>query len=543
MAFVDNDPNSPAVAQQGQSAPVTAGGAGMAGVQKAANTPGVNVPAQPSAQLKDYLAANQSQATNFAGQIASDVGGKVQSTAQAIPQAVNTYTGQLYNVPTDAAVNNQVATHPGGLNDAQKATYQQELGASAKVPNAANTFETTQPYQNLTGQIQKNVETANLWNAGNNPASLSTALTPYEPQTATSGDRTLDALLISGTPGAYQQISNAVSPAAGLQGSLDAGTSKANASLRNAITQDQAATASANQAAQTYAQNLTAYLQSAVKSAQDKAKSTNSQVIADLKSGKITPDDASALGLNPDQANALVSAASTANADSAAANLGGLPIALTNYLLQGNPQDISAVNTATAQDYADVAALDSILGSNAPVVPITPDTASQAGKAPLQNYLDYASALKAANLSDQIAKLQLDAEQAAGAGQSANNAWGYDHFGGQSADDFNSYISGLNSRIGSDNSQIQALAAAAPTVPTAATLSEGNGGPNWQHIGEAGGATLANFPIATLAPIANAVAATDPNTMGDIATIAMPFATPVDEIKSIANDIGGWLGI
>jgi hypothetical protein len=546
MAFVDpNQPEAsagqnPAAAQQ---APVSAGGAGVAGGTKAAaSTPGVNVPAQPSAQLSAYLSANQPQAQAFAQNVAGTVGGQVNAAGNAVQSAANTYTGNLYTVPTDAATNAAVASSPASLTPEQRATFQQELGAAAKVPNAANTFEATGGYQDLTKGVQSAVEQANLFNSGNNVGNLTTALSPFETPQATSGDRTLDALLISQSPDAYKTIQQAVAPAANLQGNLDTATSQADQALRDAISSDNAATAGANQSAQTYAQNLTSYLNDAVKKAQDTATSTNARLAADLASGALTPDDIAALGLSQQDGDALIAAASAANADSAAAKMGGLPIALSNYLLQGSPTAINAANTATAKDYADAAALQSLMGDSAPAVPISAETAGQAGKAPLQNYLDYASALKAAGISDQIAKLQLDAEQAAGAGEAENNAYSYNHAGGVSPDEFNNYIAGINSRINADNSQIQSLAATAPTIPTAAAVSEATGGPDWQHIGESAGATLANMPLATLAPIVNAVPK-DPNVLGHIASVALPLIAPVDEIKSVAKSIGSWLGI
>ena len=64
--------------------PVSAGGAGAIAATKAANTPGQNIPAQPSAQLSAYLSANAPQASQMAGNIAGTVGNQVQAAGNAV---------------------------------------------------------------------------------------------------------------------------------------------------------------------------------------------------------------------------------------------------------------------------------------------------------------------------------------------------------------------------------------------------------------------------------------------------------------------------
>ena len=189
MATVDPNQQSAAGAQPvAQTAPVAAGGAGVAGgaTKQAAATAGVNVPQQKSAQLSAYLNANAPQATALGANVAGQVGNQVSAAQNAILPAVNTYTGQLAVTPTNSTVNQEVATAPASLSAADQQAYQQELAASSQAPNSAATFETTQPYQNLTSQIQNTVEQANLWNAGNNTANLQTALQPYEAPQATT---------------------------------------------------------------------------------------------------------------------------------------------------------------------------------------------------------------------------------------------------------------------------------------------------------------------------------------------------------------------
>lgn len=395
MAFVPPSqdeaqrPTGAQVNQIPQQTPISAGGAGVSGASKAANTPGQNVPAQPSAQLQSYLNANQPQAVQFAGQVAGQVGQNVQTAANAIQPAVNQFAQSIYTVPTDAAVNQQVETSPSGLTDQQKSIYQSELGASAKSPNVADTFETTQPYQDLTQNIQKTVDQANLWNQGNNIPALSSAIQPFEKSGETSGNTKLDALLLSQVPGAYNQIKQATAPAKNLQGQLATGTDQANTAMRDAIAKNTATTQAANQSAQTYATNLSKYLQDAMGNAQKTSGDTNAKILSDLKANTLTPEEQTILSANIPKYPVLQNASpwDILSGDMANATKAGVPVDLSQYLKQ-TPADISVYNAATPQQYSDIAMLQSLLGPNAPGFPISSATADQAGKIPTPESLN-----------------------------------------------------------------------------------------------------------------------------------------------------------
>jgi hypothetical protein len=505
------DPNqiTPAVQPASQtSAPVAAGGAGVAGT-KAPATPGQNVPQQPSAQLSAYLGANQPQTNQFAGQIASDVGGKVNAAGNAINPAVNAYTGNLYTVPTDTATNQAVSTAPSTLTPEQTQSFNTELQAGNNAPNSANTFETTSPYQSLTTNIQNAVEQANLWNSGNNPANLSTALQPYEAPTATQGDTTLDALLLSGTPGAYSQIQNAVAPAANLQNQLAAGTTQADTSLQNAIAQDQSTTAAATAAPQTYANNLTSYLQNAVNQATQGDTAQNAQILQDLQNNTPTPADLQTLGVTADQWATL---SSQMAADTTA------PINLASYLTQTAP-NATAQNIATPTQYADVAALQNILGGNAPVEPITSATANEAGTALTPSQLNSLN-IGQAEIDTQTAPLVAQAQAIISEGNSANAAYNSgDHFGGMDPGTFNNYINMLNSQLAGINQQLQTIYANNP-----------------QFSGQSDVSNPSSIVDKTLQNASNTAQRISP--VGSIANYL-----PINEISSVANTIGGWFGL
>ncbi len=520
MAFVDpNQPQVPALnAQQQQQAPVAAGGAGVSGAGKpAASTPGVNVPAQPSAQLSSYLSANKPQAEAFAGQVAGQVGSNINAAGQAIQPAVNAYTGNLYNVPTDANVNQAVATAPSTLTPEQKATYQTELGAAANVPNSANTFEASSGYTDLAKGIENAVSNASLWNSGNSIPNISSALQPFESPSSTEGVRTLDSLLLSQSPTAYSKITGAVAPAADLPGALSSATQSADAALSGAISTDQATTAAAKAAPEAYLKSLSDYLASATTN----ASTTSAKILADLNSGALTPEDIATLGMTPEKAQALVDQVKSANDAIAAANMGASGINLSSYLTQLAP---TAENLATPKQYSDVATLQELLGASAPVFPINAATAGSASSN--LNNLNYSSALQGASTAYQIATLQQQAEalaaqaNAAIADYQANSA---SDVHGVQAQSLNQQIAEWNAQIQTLNDQISTLSASAPGI------FAGNTG-----VGETG--TGSGSP-------------TDPGALGGTLTDAGSVILPtlgvpiISGIGDLAGDIGGFFGL
>ncbi len=523
MAFVDPlQSQVPAPnAQQQQAnlqAPVAAGGAGVSGAGKPSpSTPGVNVPAQPSAQLSSYLAANQPQAEAFAGQIAGQVGSNVNAAGQAIQPAVNAYTGNLYTVPTDASVNQAVATAPSTLTPEQKATYQTELGAAANVPNSANTFEASPRYADLTKGIENAVSNANLWKSGNSIPNISAALQPFESPSATEGVRTLDSLLLSQSPTAYSKIAGAVAPAADLPGALSSATQSADVALSNAIGTDQATTAAAKAAPEAYLKSLSDYLANAT----NNASTTNAKILADLNSGSLTPEDISALGMSPEQAQALVDQVKSANDAITAANMGASGINLSSYLTQLAP---TAENLATPTQYSDVAALQELLGASAPVFPINAATAGSASSN--LNNLNYSSALQGASTAYQIATLQQQAEALAAQANVAiadyqANAAADVH--GVRAQALNQQIADWNSQIEALNQQITSLSASAPGI------FAGNSG--------------------VPGPSSSGGSPTDPGTIGGTLTDAGSVILPtlgvpiISGIGDLVGDVGGFFGL
>lgn len=374
------DVNKPV--QSGQ-APVASGGAGVSASGKAAATPGQNIPAKPSAQLSDYLAANQPQAAAFAGNIANTLANQTSAAGAGITPAVNTYTGNLYTVPTNADVNSAVESSPSSLTPEQQATYKTELGANAAAPNSANTFETTPQYQSATQGIQNAVEQANLWNSGNNVSSLSTALAPFEGGNATSGGKTLDALLLSQSPDAYSKIQSAVAPASKLSGELTAATTTADEALKNAIAQDAATSSAANQSAGKFVTGLNTTLAGYLANAQKQADAYNAEVNSLAGQEQAVQPKVSKLQDAIAAYNAMIKNSGTGNMGNPDLFTGLAPIGVAN--VGGIPSTVGlppVSSLGTAQNYLDIAALENLLGAGnvAGFNPsITSATANEAG--------------------------------------------------------------------------------------------------------------------------------------------------------------------
>ena len=517
MAFIV-DQNAP---QQGtnqagiQSAPVSSGGAGVGGPTKAAATPGVNVPAQPSAQLSAYLQANQPQSSNLAGQIAGNLSGNINAVQNAITPAVDIYTGQLNNVQDNPNLDALVSASPSqatapipampGPNNTEIpaqanpdiAAFQDELNASANAPSSTAIFETTQPYANLTSQIQNDVEQANLWGQGNNPASLSTALTPYEGNAATSGDITLDSLLLSQNPEAYSQIQSAIAPTGNLQGQLNTGAATADQSLQSAIANDQASTAAAQGAGQTYATNLANYLSeqvSANQGAENAGTSANQQIANDATSGNLTAADAQSLGIPAAQATDFATAYDQLNPAITAENtLAGSPtralygtnqdlptLNLAQYLTQaGSGPTITAANVATPQNYSDIAAIQQLFGSDAPTLPISSATANQAslGNTALPTNSYDLTGLSGAAAPELAAAQSLESQLLQGANLDPAQTPGQQDVINEGNAGIVSIINYLNSLLGVPANQLLPIGGNNPTVPLPTKNGQGTYNP------------------------------------------------------------------
>ena len=409
------NPNMPVVSPTPSTG--GAGGAGASGGAKGtANVPGVNTPAQPSASLAAYLQANAPQATTLANQIAPSLTNQITNANNQISQAEANYQAGLNNVATNQNVLNEVTNAPASLNATDQSTYQQMVNAQTTAPSIANTFETSSYYQPLSTAVQNVQQNTALWNNAANVPTITAALSPFETAGTTTGNMTLDALLLGETPSAYNTISQAIAPAATLPTTLNTATTASDQALQNTIAQDTAATQAATAAGNQYVTNLTNTLNQTVATAQAAAAQGNTTLLNDLMNQSLTPTDEAALGITNTQWQQLQAQLNLAQNPQTVISNGAAqyqgqtpttPVNLATYLTQLNPQgSITAANVATPDQYANLAALQQLMGNAAPGnVPLQASNASLASTAPANlNSFNYNSALTGTQQTAQTAK-------------------------------------------------------------------------------------------------------------------------------------------
>jgi hypothetical protein len=344
-----NDPNAVNPGTPGTQQPVQTGGAGGAGAVGAKAAPavaGVNTPLKPSVSLSDYLANNQGQTNQLAGTIANNLTQQGTAAQNAINGAVNTYTQGVAPITSDQNLISQITSSPSAVaaNPTEAQEFNAQYNAGTNAPSVANTFESSVPYQSLSQQVQTAVNNAALWNQGNNISNIQTAVQPLETN-PTAGNTTLDSLLLAQTPGAYNQIQAAAAPIAALPTALTTGASTADQALQSAIATDTATGQATQSAVNQFVTNLNAQLAQGVIT-QQQAENAYNNAVSSLQGG-----------LSPLQADLQQAEAQA-----------GITIAnpLSQYENMKALSEVpTAADTATAQNYADVSALQQLLGNSA----------------------------------------------------------------------------------------------------------------------------------------------------------------------------------
>lgn len=399
MAFDPNqqDPNKQPD-QQGQPAqpvlPTTSSAPGSgpgSSAGKAGTATPQSAPAQPFQNLQAYLGANQPQIEAQGSKIASDLGnqyGQVQSDINKGKTDFNTQVAGGYAAPNQDIVNQATSnptdfvSNPDNVKAFQSLYNDQYTGPTA--------FENTGTYGNLSGEVSKASQAANLLNS---PEGVQTYFQGQNPN-ATKGGNVLDSVLLQGSPDVYTNIQAAAKPFAGLSDYLGNATTEANQGVTNAQqTAQQTSQGLQNQFTgaggiiPTFQNDLTGR----ITTAQTAEKQTADQVLPFLKNlSGTTPqglDLAKELGLTPQELAGLKSNQDVMGSYSKLINpQGGQPYApafdLTNYASQLNPANaITPASFASPQEYAKADALSKLTGQDLSSF-LNPANASQAGTAP-----------------------------------------------------------------------------------------------------------------------------------------------------------------
>jgi hypothetical protein len=451
----------------GVNAPIS--GTGAAGSQTAsgsASGPNQN-PVSPVQQntapqagqgytdVSAYLNANPTGGQQIGNSVASNLTQGYNTTMGDINTSAQNTTGlansgyipentqliqQVANNPTAAVTDpNQVSGYQAQLND----TY---TGPTSWTDQTNANGTTTGGYGTLQGEVQNAQQNANLLNTpGGNNVLVQQVENQQNPGQTSAGVNSLDTLLFGGTPGAVQAAQTAAQPYANLGTYLDTQNNNINNTISGA--QANAAQTSAdalnaftgangtltnlnntvNQTAATdlsQAQQQQQQLQTDLANLETPGAIANQSLgIQNYNVGQLSAADQAALGINQQQWQALQSALQNAGTSQyeTGHNFGASSatndINLNNFLTQqaANSTGINAGNTANAGQYAETAAINQLLGSQAPLQTeaLNPAMASEAGTynpATINNF-NYQGALTAAQ--NDAAQNQTAAQQQA----------------------------------------------------------------------------------------------------------------------------------
>ena len=432
--------------------------------------------------VTSYLNANQQGGQQLGTQVAANLTTGYNNVQNDINNSANTAIGSINSgyIPENTQLIQQVAANPTAAvaDPNQLSGYEAQLNDTYTGPTTwADTTDangnTIGGYGTLQGEVATAQQNADLQNPGTANVLTQQVEQQLNPGQTSQGINALDTLLLTGNPNAVNTVNAAAAPYANLTDYLNnqnttIGTDVTNAQAAAAQTAQDAfnavggpngtvntlnntinSTASSDlTAAQAEQQALTNAF--AANYAADTSEAGNAPVTgsagalanqlatgAQTNLNTLTPAEISELGLTQDQYNSLLAAqnqAATAqfvnspwqgNGDAwtqtQAVNLG-------QYLDGTAPttSNINAGSVATPQQYAEMAAINQLLGTQAPTQTeaINPLNATAAGTAPAGPTFDYTDALaalqglasgeqqQALTQADQTAQSQEQAHQA-----------------------------------------------------------------------------------------------------------------------------------
>lgn len=313
-----------------------------------------------ASKLGDYLSANAPQIQNQANTVSGKLNTQYGQLQGGIADASKQFGQQVqsgYAAPNKDVVNKALANpakftaSPFANNDIK--AFQAQYNNAYTGPQS---FESTQPYGQIQGQVNNAVQQSNLLGT---QAGLQSYLSGQQ-KNPTQASTTLDALLLKGNPQAQQQIQQAAGQFKGLTDQFGKATSEANQSVQAAQKAAADAKAYAQGQVNPYVQNFGNTLNTQAKTAQDTLEKYN-QGITNNKGT-----------LNSLQA--LLSGYQGASGKTT-------PDLLGQYFAQQPlANNISTATVATPEQYAQNQALAQLLGQQYTPV-LNPEQANLAGTA------------------------------------------------------------------------------------------------------------------------------------------------------------------
>lgn len=332
-------------------------------------------PSQPFQNLQAYLSANAPQVQQQADQISGNLNTQYGQVKSDVNNAQSDFGNQVqggYAQP-NPDITNQAETNTtafAGNPDNVKA-FQNLYNDTYTGPS---NFESTTPYGAL------NTEVTGAANNATNFNTLPGMQTYFQGQNpnATQGGNTLDAVLLSGTPGAYNEVKQAAQPFGGLSDYLTNATNTADQGV-TAAQKTAADTASGLQNAFTGTNGIIPNFENSVNSAvtnsqaQAQARSDAAKAALELKNPndlnsvqgqipKISDQTLADLGLGRDQLESILGQRDVVNNSGKQS-----PIDLASYLglTQQSPDVVlNRANIASKDDYAKAQALSQLTGQD-----------------------------------------------------------------------------------------------------------------------------------------------------------------------------------
>ena len=492
MATINDDkqqpqgaPNQPPTTA-GTSAPTGSGSGVGVGTQQASQVQQNQAPQnnQGNVDVGSYLNANPQGGSQLGQQVASNLTNTYNTTKSGIDtsaQSANQAINQGY-IPENTQLIQQVAANPtqSASNADTLSQFQGQLNDTYGGPTSWADYGTQQGNVNQANQMAGLVNTP-----GGNNVLIQQVENQNQPGHTSQGINQLDTLLYQGNPNAVGQAQAAAQPFASLndyinsqntaigqnitgaqtnaaqtaQDALNAFTGQNGTltNLNNTINQNtasQLATAQAQQAALKadignlyggVAQNNTPTTITGYGGTQTPWANTQNYTV-----GNLSPQDLQALGVTQDQWNALqqsMQQAGTSVQGQGGHNFAAMSptsqIDIGQYLNQTNPtQTITNATTATPEQYAQMAAIQQLLGSKTPQgTAINPLNASQAGtyNPANLNQFNYQNALTQAQ---QIAAAEQQAanQETQGLTSAADLAHAQSQHGGGMFSSFNNFL-------------------------------------------------------------------------------------------------------
>lgn len=422
----------------GQPPPMTSGGSVGGGTTGGAGA-STGSPTQfgsSASKLGDYLTANAPQVQGQANNVANSLTNQYQGVSGDINNASTTFGQQVQGGYTQANPDlvSQAASNPTGFatTPGNISGFQAQLNDQYTGPQS---FESTTPYANIQNEVNTSVQNAGL-------LGTQQGLENYFGQTQggnqTQATNALDTLLLQGNQPAYQTVQNAANQFQNLTPQFQQATTGAD---QNVTAAQQAAQEASQNALNAFTgqngtlTNLNSQINTGTANDISQAQAQQATLNADLANlyggvaqntaptaigvygggttpwanmtnynvGSLSPQDQATLGIDATQAAALQQAMQAAgtSTEHQVGNFGaGSPtsqVDLTQYLQENNPATAyTNANTATPEQYQEMAAIQQLLGSQAPTTgnAIDQSTLAQAGTAPQNmNSFDYANAL------------------------------------------------------------------------------------------------------------------------------------------------------